>query len=67
MFNIKCNIDNDNRVARIVIGIVLCLGVMLGLPKFFFFLLGAILIAEGAIGWCGIPIMMKKWQQSQKK
>lgn len=63
----KCNIDNNDRVNRTVIGIILCLGVLLGMGAFFYFLVGIILIAEGAVGWCGIPILVEKWKQSQKK
>lgn len=68
MFSAECNIDKKDRVNRTVIGIILCLGVLLGLGRFFFFLVGTILIVEGAIGWCGIPLLVEKWRkQSQKK
>lgn len=63
----KCNIDNNDRVNRTVIGIILCLGVLLGMGAFFYFLVGVILIAEGAMGWCAIPSMIEKWKLKQKK
>ncbi|MCR9191904.1 MAG: DUF2892 domain-containing protein [Gammaproteobacteria bacterium] len=63
----KCNIDENDRVNRVVIGIIICLGVLLGMGAVFYFLVGVILIAEGAMGWCGIPILVEKWKASQKK
>lgn len=66
MFPKQCNIDKNDRVNRTVIGVILCLGVLLGLGAFFYFLVGVILIAEGAIGWCGIPILVEKWKEKQK-
>ncbi|MCX7119800.1 MAG: YgaP-like transmembrane domain [Gammaproteobacteria bacterium] len=67
VFPKQCNIDKNDRVNRTVIGIILCLGVLLGLGAFFNFMVGVILIVEGAIGWCGIPILVEKWKESQKK
>ncbi len=67
MFSKQCNIDNNDRINRAVIGVILCLGVLLGMGAFFYFLVGAILIVEGAVGWCGIPILIEKWKESQKK
>lgn len=67
MLPVKCNIDNNDRVNRIVFGIILCLGVLLGMGAMFYLLVGIIMIAEGAIGWCGIPILVEKWKKNQKK
>ena len=67
VFPKQCNIDKNDRVNRTVIGIILCLGVLLGLGAFFNFMVGVIFIVEGAIGWCGIPILVEKWKESQKK
>ena len=64
-FSTKCNIDNKDRVNRTVIGIILCLGVLLGMGAFFYFLVGVILIAEGVVGWCGIPILVEQWKRKQ--
>lgn len=60
MLNVTCNIDKTDRINRTVLGIFLVLGVVLGFGKWFFFLFGIIMIAEGVIGWCGIPVMMEK-------
>lgn len=67
MFSTQCNIDIKDRVNRTVIGIIICLGVLLSWPLYFYFLVGVILIVEGAIGWCGIPILVEKWKANQKK
>ena len=67
VFPKQCNIDKNDRVNRTVIGIILCLGVLLGLGALFNFMVGVILIVEGAIGWCGIPILVEKWKENQKK
>lgn len=60
MFNVPCNIDNNERVTRAVIGVVLLLGALLGLGRFFLFLVGALLVAAAVVGWCGIPILSEK-------
>ena len=60
MFKIACNIDKSDRTNRIVFGIILILGALVGLGKMFMILLGAIMIIEGAIGWCGIPVLVAK-------
>jgi len=60
MFKLTCNIDKSDRTNRIVFGVILILGALVGFGKIFMILLGAILIIEGAIGWCGIPILVAK-------
>lgn len=60
MFSVKCNIDNTDRINRTVIGIALCLAVLIGLGKIFFMILGVILVVEGIIGWCSIPLLVNK-------
>lgn len=60
MFSVKCNIDKTDRINRTVIGVVLCFAVLFGLGKAFFIILGVILVVEGIIGWCSIPILVKK-------
>ena len=67
MSNIVCNIDKADRTNRIVFGVILVVGALIGLGKLFMVLLGGILIAEGAIGWCGIPIAVAKWKEMQAK
>jgi Protein of unknown function (DUF2892) len=60
MFNVTSNINANERITRLIIGVILLAGLLLGLTKFFSFLLGVILIVEAIIGWCGIPILSEK-------
>lgn len=60
MFRVKCNIDKTDRINRTVIGLALCLAVLIGLGKAFFMIVGIILVIEGIIGWCSIPVLVKK-------
>ncbi len=57
MWNKECNIDQTDRLNRVVIGAILIFAVLTGMSKFFAFLLGLVLIIEGAIGWCAIPYL----------
>lgn len=60
MFNVTSNINANERITRLVLGVVLLAGVLLGFTKLFSFLFGVILIVEAIIGWCGIPILSEK-------
>jgi len=62
MLNVASNLQSNERLSRLVIGIVLLIGVLLGLGKLFAFLVGVILIIEAIIGWCGIPILAEKFK-----
>lgn len=63
MFSVKCNIDKTDRINRAVIGLALCIAVFAGLGKIFFLVLGLILVIEGIIGWCSIPLLVSKLKQ----
>ena len=65
MFNVASNLESNERLSRLVIGIVLLIGVLLGLGKLFAFLVGVILIIEDIIGWCGIPILAEKFKLNE--
>lgn len=65
MLNVASNIQANERISRLIIGIVLLIGVLLGLGKLFAFLVGVILIVEGVIGWCGIPILAEKFKLNE--
>jgi hypothetical protein len=67
MQGVVCNIDRTDRINRTVIGVLLLLGALIGLGKVFMVLLGLILIVQGSIGWCSIPILTAKWEAMQKK
>lgn len=60
MFSVDCNIDKTDRINRTVIGLLLCIAVLFGVGKWFFFLLGLVLVVEGIIGWCSIPHLLNK-------
>jgi MFS-type transporter involved in bile tolerance (Atg22 family) len=62
MLNLPCNIQPNERVTRIIIGAVLLLAALLGLGHIFLFLVAIVLIVEGIIGWCGIPILAEKFK-----
>ena len=65
MFNVASNLESNERLSRLLIGIVLLIGVLLGLGKLFAFLVGVILIIEAIIGWCGIPILAEKFKLNE--
>ena len=60
MFPMHCNIDKTDRINRTIIGVALCLAVLIGMGKFFFLILGLVLIIEGVVGWCSIPYLISK-------
>jgi hypothetical protein len=60
MFPTQCNIDKTDRINRTIIGAALCIAVLIGMGKFFFLILGLVLIIEGVIGWCSIPYLISK-------
>lgn len=60
IFNKKCNIDNTDRINRIVLGLILIFGVFLDLSWRFYLILAIILIIEGIIGICYIPKLINK-------
>lgn len=59
-----CNIDKTDRINRIVFGIILCIAALLHAAWYIYILIGIVLIVEGIIGWCGVPILMKKLKRS---
>ncbi len=65
MFNVVSNLESNERLSRLVIGIILLIGVLLGLGKLFAFLVGVILIIEAIIGWCGIPVLAEKFKLNE--
>jgi hypothetical protein len=62
MLNLPCNIEPNERVTRIIIGAVLLILELIGLGRFLVPLIAIVLIAEGIIGWCGIPILAEKFK-----
>jgi len=64
---VTCNIDESERRNRIVLGVILLLGCLLGLGRWFFALVALVMIVEGVIGWCYIPIAWAKIQGFMNK
>ncbi len=60
MISLHCNIDKTDRINRTIIGLLLCIAVLIGVGKFFFMILGLVLVVEGIIGWCSIPYLIGK-------
>ena len=67
MLNLTCNIDKTERFNRIVFGVIIALGNFIHLGRWFFWLIALILIVEGAIGWCGIPVARAKIEEYFRK
>ncbi len=63
---VSCNIDKTDRINRVVIGVFLLLGAILGASTLFLLIAGVVLIAEGLLGWCGIPLVLSKLRQLKK-
>lgn len=62
MLNLTCNMNSNDRATRLVLGAILLIGAILGFGAWFLFLVGALLVAEAFIGWCGIPILIEKFK-----
>lgn len=67
MFKISCNLDKPERRHRMVIGSILVIGGIFGFGRIFLILAGLIILMEGIIGWCGLPILFKKFPIKSKK
>lgn len=66
IFNKKCNIDNTDRINRIVIGVILLIAALLNVSKIFYVAAAIILIIEGIIGICYIPKLVQKIKALKK-
>ena len=60
---ITCNIDQTDRINRTCIGILLFLCGLCGMRAAGFMLIGMILFVQGVVGWCSIPLLLKRIQQ----
>lgn len=65
MFPKQCNIDKTDRINRTVIGVLLFLAALVGMGKVFFMIVGVILVIEGVVGWCSIPILVSKFKSNK--
>lgn len=63
MFPVACNIDKSDRINRSVFGILILIGVLFNLGHLYYFILGAVMLIEGIIGWCGIPKIMSMFKK----
>lgn len=66
MGKVVCNIDKTDRINRSVFGIVLIIAALLGASMYFYIILGAILIIEGVIGWCSVPVIVSMVERIRK-
>lgn len=58
--NLETNqITKDDRTFRIILGSLIVLGTIFGLGTMFFFMLGGLTIASGAMGLCVIKSLFK--------
>ena len=53
-----CNIDQSDRINRVVIGAIILLAAILGASQHFFIIVGIVMIIQGMIGWCSLPFFM---------
>jgi len=44
----------------------LLLGALLGAGKWFLLIVGAVLVAEGLVGWCSIPLIVERLKSLKK-
>lgn len=56
----ECNLQNDEKMHRMIIGAIIFLAALLGMGKVFFMVVGILLAVSGVIGWCAIPYLMSK-------
>ncbi len=61
---LECNIEKSDRTNRLVIGAILILGAIFGFGRFWAVLMGIVLMVEGYLGWCGIPVLLAKFKKS---
>lgn len=56
----ECNLQNDEKMHRMIIGAIIFLAALLGMGKVFFMVIGILLAVSGVVGWCAIPYLMSK-------
>lgn len=66
MGKIICNIDKTDRINRSIFGIVLIIAALLGASMYFYIILGTILVIEGVIGWCSVPVIVSLVERIRK-
>ena len=66
MSKIACNIDKTDRINRSIFGVVLIIAALLGASMYFYLIVGAILIIEGIIGWCSVPVIVSMVERLKK-
>ena len=53
-----CNIDQSDRINRTVIGAIILLAAIFGASQLFFIIVGLVMIIQGIVGWCSLPLFM---------
>lgn len=67
MENVNCNIDQTDKIHRLVVGALLLIGALLDLGRGFMLFLAIVLLVEGFLGKCGIPLVVAKYKELMKK
>ena len=62
-----CNIDQSDRINRVVIGAIIFLAALLEASQLFFITVGIVMIIQGLIGWCSLPFFMNLFGNHNNK
>ncbi len=65
MFGLTCNIDKIDRISRCVFGLILCIAAYFHASYILYMIMGIILIVEGLIGWCYIPVLLSRFKKTK--
>ena len=61
-----CNISIKDRVTRIGFGLLILAAAFFSWSTEALYLIAAIMIGEGFIGWCGMATLVDAWQARKK-
>lgn len=62
---IASNINQADRVNRIVVGHIIMAAACFNASQFFMLTLGLSMIIQGMIGWCGFPALLQKFKKAE--
>lgn len=58
----QCNIDQNDRINRGFIGLIIFVAALLGFGQLFFLIVGVVMMAQAYIGWCSIPYLIDQFK-----
>ena len=61
-----CNIDQSDRINRVVIGLIIFFAALTGASSLFFMAVGIIMVVQGLIGWCSLPYLTSLLKQKNQ-